>query len=477
MKNIVLRNGILTATGVLLLLSLSSCSHEGESGSKTSAAQAVVFDKPEYVGSLVCKDCHWKEYDGWTYTLHSKTMQRPDQFSIMGDFKTNNRLIITSSADLGKIAQGQEVTITMLNKQDKYIVNTVGPDGEFHDYEVSYTFGLNHKQNYLTEFPNGAIHILPVQWNAEKQQWSDSHGLGSNKPGDGNYWSDPGRTWQFKCAGCHTTGLKINYDSVVDSFETEMMEPGIGCERCHGQGSNHVKAASVYFDKEKETITNPKKLPWRLSAMVCGQCHKSGSSTKLAPHKEGFPARYAFPYGYDVGKPLYNYFAKDSEYKGVDLQYNEWEQSQHAKAGITCIDCHNVHQKDTTKPVNKAQTKLPADELCKSCHASMVKRAAHRIHTYGSCVACHMPKVNGFLPSHKFQFVSPEESLKAGGVKKLMNSCSGCHYHKDSPLEGLIEFLDGAKKHDMPKPFSAHLRPEKRDDVIDKERNNKEATK
>ena len=41
-----------------------------------------------------------------------------------------------------------------------------------------------------------------------------------------------------------------------------------------------------------------------------------------------------------------------------------------------------------------------------------------------------------------------------------MNSCSGCHHHKDSPLDGLIEFLDGAKKKDMPKPFSAHLRPE-----------------
>jgi hypothetical protein len=51
------------------------------------------------------------------------------------------------------------------------------------------------------------------------------------------------------------------------------------------------------------------------------------------------------------------------------------------------------------------------------------------------------------------------ESLKAGGVDKLMNSCSGCHHHKDAPLDGLIEFMEGAKKHDMPKPFSAHLRP------------------
>ena len=195
--------------------------------------------------------------------------------------------------------------------------------------------------------------------------------------------------------------------------------------------------------------------------MVCGQCHKSGlSAKKLMPYKEGFPARYAFPYGYDVGKPLYNYYVKDPEYKkAADLQYNEWEKSQHAKAGIICIDCHSVHEKDPTKPVNKALTKLAADKLCKSCHTSVEKRAAHRIHTFGSCIACHMPKLDGYLPSHTFQFVSPEESLKAGGVDKLMNSCSGCHHHKDAPLDGLIEFMDGAKKHDMPKPFSAHIRP------------------
>ena len=466
MKITLFRNGILAAAGVFLLLAVISCSHEEEISSKPEAAAAAAFDnpefdKPEYVGSSECKNCHWREHDAWRYTVHSQTMQLPDDLSVMGDFETNNRLTVTISAETEKISQGQELTNTMLKKGGKYIVNTIGPDWEFHDYEVSHIFGIKQKQSYLTQFPNGALYVLPVQWNIEKQQWSDFHGLGSSSPGDGDYWSDAGRIWQFNCAGCHTTGLKINYDLATESFETKMIEPGIGCEACHGAGSYHVKAASFFFDKEKETITNPKKLSWRISAMVCGQCHKSGLSVKeLAPHKEAFPTRYAFPYGYDVGKPLYNYYVKDPGYKkAADLQYNEWERSQHAKAGIICIDCHSVHEKDTTKPVNKALTRLAADKLCKSCHTSVEKRAAHRIHTFGSCIACHMPKLDGYLPSHTFQFVSPEESLKAGGVDKLMNSCSGCHHHKDNPLDGLIEFMDGAKKQDMPKPFSAHIRP------------------
>ena len=123
-----------------------------------------------------------------------------------------------------------------------------------------------------------------------------------------------------------------------------------------------------------------------------------------------------------------------------------------------CTTCHNVHQEGGHKTQNKSQTKLAADNLCTSCHTTLLKKAAHSIHTFGSCISCHMPKSTGHEHRHSFRFISPEESVKAGGVDKLMNSCSGCHYHKDAPLDGLIEFLDAVRKKDMPKPFSAHSR-------------------
>jgi hypothetical protein len=67
-----------------------------------------------------------------------------------------------------------------------------------------------------------------------------------------------------------------------------------------------------------------------------------------------------------------------------------------------------------------------------------------------------MPETIGHEHSHTFQFISPELSIRAGGVEKQPNSCSGCHYHKDTPLENLVGFLDAAKKIDMPKPFTVH---------------------
>jgi predicted CXXCH cytochrome family protein len=446
----------------------------------------IEYEK-EYVGSVKCKECHWKEYDSWKHTLHSKFMQLPGDFTILGDFYNNNKLtvqvtdkaptetskeistsvseaegtlVVSVTKQLPSQPLGEEITTTMWKKGQKYYVNTIGPDWQFRDYEITAAIGINRKQNYLTTFPNGQQHVLPVEWDVKKEQWVDYYGMENHYPGDGKYWSDRGRLWQYQCAGCHATGLEINYDKTTDFYETSMVEPGIGCEACHGAGSKHVEAASTYYDYEKDTIVNPSKLPWKLRAMVCGQCHSHGVSTaKISPAVEGAPERYSFPFGYQVGQPLYLYFEDEPEEEHLhNHQFTEWQGSRHEEAGVLCTTCHDVHQAGLHKPPNKAQTKLASNNLCTSCHKTSEKRAAHRIHTYGSCIACHMPKSTEDVSTHSFEFISPEVSLQAGGVDKQPNSCSGCHHHKDSSLIGLIEFLDGVKKQDMPKPYAPHLR-------------------
>jgi hypothetical protein len=386
-------------------------------------------------------------------------MLEADEFTVMGDFEKNNTLTVKVPGKAPKMAR-KEITTTMSKKDGKYYVNTIGPDWESHDYEVKYVIGVNREQNYVTEFANGALHVLPVEWEIEDVKWEDNRGLEKHYPGNGKYWSDAGRAWQFTCGSCHVTGMKLNYVEATDSFQTIWIDLGISCEACHGPGSNHIKVAKTIFDKEKDTIINPAKLPWKLRSMVCGQCHNWGASrAKVSPAKEGFPEHYAFAYGYKVGQPLYLFYDEElDDEKKHHQQYNEWEESAHAKAGVACTTCHGVHQEGAHKSPHKSQTKYIADSLCTNCHSSMMRKAAHRIHTFGSCIACHMPKSKGHEHSHTFEFVSPEESIRAGGVDKKPNSCSGCHHHKDTPLEALVEFLDAVKKKDMPVPFSVHGR-------------------
>ena len=448
---------ILGALFIFLIIKITGeIPHVEEEREVTAAAETPIFGEPEYVGSKRCRDCHWRKYDTWKNTLHSKFMQPVDKPSVIGDFKRNNKLTVKVTNNSLRLA-GEKVTTTMYKKEGKFYVNTIGPDWEFHDYEILYVIGIGRRQNYIAKFPNGAMHVLPVEWDVRKVRWVDFNGLKDHYPGDGKYWSELGSIWQLKCGGCHVTGIKVNYDKVKDSFDTTWVDIAIACEACHGPGSNHVKAASEYFDYEKETIVNPAKLPWRLRAMVCGQCHNWGASTaEVSPYKEGFPEQYSYPYRYQAGRPLYLYYVEEPKWeKKHHQQYNEWSESEHAKAGVMCTNCHEVHKEEK---VEFAMTKLVPDNLCMSCHKTSQRRAAHRIHTFGSCVACHMPETKGHEHSHTFKFISPELSILAGGVDKQPNSCSGCHHHKETPLENLVGFLDAVKKADMPKPFTVHGR-------------------
>ena len=144
----------------------------------------------------------------------------------------------------------------------------------------------------------------------------------------------------------------------VEPEKKTFKEAGVGCESCHGPGSNHAKAALGY---EIFTIINPAKLPTRAAADICGSCHSSGAD------KGG---KYTYPLNYRVspGSNLRLFFkiaspqnnpdrfwpSKDS--KGHHQQFIDWERSEHAKAGIACYTCHSVHEKETLFQTKRLET-------------------------------------------------------------------------------------------------------------------------
>jgi hypothetical protein len=264
MKDVLFNKTIAGILAALLISLTAGCtSHTAKEQEATNSAKSSSFKDAEYVGSERCKDCHWREHDSWKHTLHSKFMQSAGEYTVLGDFERNNKLTVEVPRKAPEFA-GKKLQSTMFKKDGKYYVNTIGPDWEFHDYEITYVIGVNRRQNYLTVFPNGAIHVLPVEWDVRATAWVDSYGLSKHYPGEGNYWGDDGRIWQFKCGGCHSTGMKINYDKTTHSFNTTFPDIGIGCEACHGPGSNHITAARFQYEKEKDTIINPSKFHSRM---------------------------------------------------------------------------------------------------------------------------------------------------------------------------------------------------------------------
>ncbi len=355
-------------------------------------------DDASYVGSDQCQECHQKIYKTWRQTLHSQMARdvSKDPRAIVGDFET--------PSDVRTFTRDQ----------------------------VVYTIGNQWKQRYITRIDN-ELYILPAQYNLETGEW---------KPYHAKDWKE--RPWLKKCGGCHVTGL--NYEA------RSFVEPAVGCEACHGPGSKHVTAKGP---KQLDgTIVNPANLPVGLQVQVCGACHTRGKDPS---------GQHGFPKDFRPGMTLVNLykpitpetaakkFWPNGHSKSHHQQYLDWQQSAHAKEGVTCISCHTVHD---TGAATRYQTRLPGDKLCLNCHTPVnTPTRSHSLHDFNGCIGCHMAKVvksavSGDLHDHTMKVIQPKESIAYGGLNKQPNSCNTCHYHKDHAPEDLQQALDKVKAKD-----------------------------
>jgi predicted CXXCH cytochrome family protein len=355
----------------------------------------AVSPKPAtFVGSARCKECHDKTYATWRQTLHARAIQDVSHTpqAIQGDWS-------------------QAFALKTFTKAD-----------------VKYTHGVQWKQRYIDK----DWHILPAQWNFDANTWSPTP--------DAQKWQET--NWIKQCAQCHVTGF--------DPERLTWKEISIGCEACHGPGSPHVEAKPA---ERAGTIVNPAALPFDYAASICGQCHTRGKSPD---------GKWPHPIGFRVGDILttehFRVVAKedqsawwpDGSVKQHRSQYPEWKESTHAKAGVTCITCHAVHEAPS-----KFATRLAPNNLCISCHANVstdsltghapiANAPQHR-----NCIGCHMAPTGksadrGDERVHTFKVVKPLVTLTLGSsdVAKQPNACNACHWHTDDAPEKLQSALD-----------------------------------
>jgi predicted CXXCH cytochrome family protein len=350
-----------------------------------------------YVGSVACKDCHDRVYGTWQQTLHARAVE-----------------------DVSKNAHAIQGDWTLPFEHRK-----------FEKKDVKITHGVQWKQRYI----NDKWQVYPAQWDFETNKWS-------------GYNVDRGGTadWRKSCASCHVVGF--------EPASMSWKELGVGCESCHGPGERHVNAKP---GERAGTIINPASLPFDYAASVCGQCHTRGKTPD---------GKWDHPVDFKVGDYLNtSHFVvadkkneaawwPDGSVKQHRQQYPEWKESRHAKAGVTCISCHAVHEAPT-----KFGTRLAPNNLCVSCHSnvstdSVVGHAPIAgAPQHSDCVGCHMARTGrsaerGDERVHTFRVVKPEVTVRLGGgdVTKQPNSCNGCHWHATDPPARLQQALeDGVK--------------------------------
>ncbi len=411
-------------------------------GSTAGAAPAAAAT---FVGSETCASCHRAEAELWHGSQHKAAMQHATDKTVLGDF-----------GDASFDYYG--VHSRFFRRDGKYMVETDDADGKLATFEVKYTFGIDPLQQYLVEFPDGRLQALSLAWDTRPQdkggqRWFHLYPNEEIKHDDFLHWTKLNQNWNFMCAECHSTGVRKNYDAANDRFSTTWAEISVGCEACHGQGSNHVawahdrqswwpfgkqddpaKGLVVRFDeradiswrRDPRTGDPHRNFPpalLRKEVETCGLCHarRGEFSEDWAPGRSLSDTHIVPP----LTRGLYD---ADGQMRDEVYNYGSFKQSKMFAAGVTCSDCHEPHA---------AKLRVPGDGVCLQCHApEKYAAASHNHHDSAkpevACASCHMPgrtfMVVDRRHDHSFRVPRPDVSAKIG----TPNACNDCHTDKSA---------------------------------------------
>ncbi len=365
------------------------------------AAQTGPASDRHYVGSTECKSCHAGIYERWKKTPMANVVRDPREHP--------------------------DAIIPDLSKPDPLLTFTKD--------DIAFVYGSIWKQRYFKKVGDDYF-PMPAQWDVTHKMWRQYFVKNGT-----DWWAPlyPPDNFQRPtgplCDGCHSVNYDIDTKSVT--------EWNVGCERCHGPGSEHVKL------KTRETIVNPARLDYVHANDTCIQCHSQGQPLTNPINGK----YYDWPVGFHMGSNLADFWKLEEHKLGETsfthfpdgtahknrMQGNDFVQSLMYNRGVACFSCHDVHGTS-----NEAQLRAPPNEMCFACHGtntqngphtdSIEEHTHHKLGSPGSqCVACHMPKIEQTIAdvnvrSHTFHFVYPARTDSL----KIPNACNVCHTDKST---------------------------------------------
>ena len=420
--------GIIAGFVIVVLIPIYVMRSDHLKGRKVVASADATF-----VGSEECRDCHRPEYDKWRTSHHRMAMAKASQETVLGDF--NNAVF-----------EYFGTKSIFYRKDGGFFVKTQGPGGEMGEFEITHTFGWFPLQQYLVPFPGGRMQCLPIAWDDKKKQWYHLSPEKQIEPTDWLYWTRNAQNWNGMCAECHSTNLVKGYDMASGTYQTSWSEISVGCEACHGPGSQHVAWAKMP-EMGRPRIENfaltvkTARLGARQQIELCAPCHARRSSMDNNPHQLVDFMDYAIPSLLTEGL----YFA-DGQILDEVYVYGSFMQSKMYARDVRCSDCHDVH---SIRRIKKGNT------LCLQCHKSAdYDSKKHHFHkrqgekgeairdkngevlfdvgSGAQCEQCHMPGRYymgiDYRPDHSFRIPRPDLSTSLG----TPNACNRCHYDKSN---------------------------------------------
>ncbi len=361
-----------------------------EAARKYRDANPMARDPGPYVGSASCAPCHPGEHRTQQASRHSRTFFREADLA---------RLELPDSPIRDPFDAA--VVHTLARGKDGLVHQKTTAGGKVFEAVVQYAFGSGDRGlTPVGRDANGRAYELRLS------DYPESHGdRSSGRPVarwdvTSGHPRTPGKPEEFlgqpltedlirRCVFCHVTDIK----GAVDRTGPCGMDHGIGCERCHGPGGNHLLAVEGKLVELDPAIARPNHASGEPIVRLCAECH-SPRGIKIARDDPAAP-----------------------RFQGTTLTWSRcYTESQNA---LDCTTCHDPHRNaSTSKPDYEAR--------CLECHSpadrakSAAKPTAGRSPTRGpatqldakrtvcpvnpstGCIDCHMPAVSGVVPHSTF---------------------------------------------------------------------------
>jgi tetratricopeptide (TPR) repeat protein len=335
-------------------------------GQEYRRAHPVEPEPGPYVGAARCGECHGAIYKAEQSSRHARTFLHaravPDQWL------PGQPLRDPANAN---------VTHRIVRKGSGIEFETRQPDQTLRA-AVEFAFGSGDRGLTLVgRDEGGRARECRLSRYEGPQPWDVTTGQPPEPPaGEGYLGRILSADLVYLCLDCHTTRAR----SARDAVGPASADHGIGCERCHGPGENHVRAVSAEF--VDLAIARPRPVPGGRSIHVCKQCHRSPGPKveRNDPNAVRFAATSLV-----------------------------WSACYSVTGGaLDCVTCHDPHHNAVTTPGFY-------EDKCRSCHSLPDEPAATLsgatptrrgslcpVNPQDGCLNCHMPAVKGVIPHSSF---------------------------------------------------------------------------
>ncbi len=313
-----------------------------------------------YVGARRCRACHRAKYDAQQSSRHAQTFARgpalddipwPNGPLTDRDPTVSHRFVRSRGrVDLETTIRGRVATAI-----------------------IDYALGSNHQgQTYLARDATGQIRETRVSHFPSTPEWDRTIDHPDEPPDEAGFQVRPiSRESLRKCLHCHATDFQAAW-----SLEPrpESADRGIGCERCHGPGGNHLAAVKAHFPSL--AIMRPRLAAAARIQALCGECHQPPSAGMAS--------------------------LSDIRFQAPRLARSRCYQESNGR--LSCVTCHDPHANAQTSAGHYI-------ERCLECHASSATKAGASekptwppcpVSPLKGCLECHMPAVADAVPRSVF---------------------------------------------------------------------------